>query len=209
MKIKYPSWWYKSLDFSKITNEEVDQYKIETDKIIEENKLIIVENNKKYKQLLDLCVELYGKTSLEVKYLNNRRPQQSSAPFDFRISILEKRQAHLDKTNKEKQQKDNDAKLVNLKAEAVLYLKEKGKIQDKDFTLDNCIEVADDLAYGIEVERLTKIGGLFDFDGQNCDGPCSGWDGISRRCECGNRRVSWTAGWGHSFKNPYVRGEAY
>jgi len=31
-----------------------------------------------------------------------------------------------------------------------------------------------------------------DFDGNNCD-DCVGWDGRSRRCECGNRRVSWTS----------------
>ena len=36
-----------------------------------------------------------------------------------------------------------------------------------------------------------------DFDGQNCadawdEGEnCDGWDGNDRRCECGNRRVSW------------------
>jgi hypothetical protein len=39
-----------------------------------------------------------------------------------------------------------------------------------------------------------------DFNGQNCDDlgddwnngvPCTGWDGLSRRCNCGNRRVSW------------------
>lgn len=30
----------------------------------------------------------------------------------------------------------------------------------------------------------------FDFNGQNCDN-CSGWDGVSRRCNCGNRRVEW------------------
>jgi len=33
-------------------------------------------------------------------------------------------------------------------------------------------------------------GGLTDFYGQNCD-DCHGWDGESRRCECGNRRVYW------------------
>lgn len=32
---------------------------------------------------------------------------------------------------------------------------------------------------------------FFDFDGKNCDDPCAGWDGISRRCECTNRRVLW------------------
>lgn len=30
-----------------------------------------------------------------------------------------------------------------------------------------------------------------DFAGKNCDGPCRGWDGVSRRCDCGNRRVYW------------------
>lgn len=35
------------------------------------------------------------------------------------------------------------------------------------------------------------------FDGMNCndyeDNQCSGWNGKSRRCDCGNRRVSWEA----------------
>lgn len=34
-------------------------------------------------------------------------------------------------------------------------------------------------------------GGFISFDGQNCIDPCSGWNGTARRCECGNRRVSW------------------
>jgi len=33
------------------------------------------------------------------------------------------------------------------------------------------------------------------FSGMNCmdwdDRVCEGWDGMSRRCECGNRRVGW------------------
>ena len=42
-------------------------------------------------------------------------------------------------------------------------------------------------------------GGVDEFDGMNCmdadDGTyCSGWDGVSRRCDCGNRRVSWETG---------------
>jgi hypothetical protein len=39
---------------------------------------------------------------------------------------------------------------------------------------------------------------FIDFDGKNCDDcnsdsdpKCHGWDGISRRCDCGNRRVDW------------------
>lgn len=41
------------------------------------------------------------------------------------------------------------------------------------------------------LEAQAKIVDYTEFAGQNCDGPCLGWDGHSRRCECGNRRVSW------------------
>lgn len=36
-------------------------------------------------------------------------------------------------------------------------------------------------------------GDYIEFDGWNCHdfGDCAGWDGKSRRCECGNRRVYW------------------
>lgn len=34
-----------------------------------------------------------------------------------------------------------------------------------------------------------------------------GWDGESHRCECGNRRVSWSID--GTFEKPCVWGEAY
>ena len=30
-----------------------------------------------------------------------------------------------------------------------------------------------------------------EFEGHNCDDACSGWNGNSKRCACGNRRVDW------------------
>lgn len=39
--------------------------------------------------------------------------------------------------------------------------------------------------------ELERTGEFVSFSGQNCD-DCIGWDGVSRRCSCGNRRVSWT-----------------
>lgn len=40
--------------------------------------------------------------------------------------------------------------------------------------------------------------GLIEFEGMNCNDyldsdavECDGWDGVDRRCDCGNRRVSW------------------
>jgi hypothetical protein len=49
--------------------------------------------------------------------------------------------------------------------------------------------------------NIKAIGdGHIEFEGMNCndwlndDEPeCEGWDGTSRRCDCGNRRVSWEA----------------
>ena len=49
-----------------------------------------------------------------------------------------------------------------------------------------------------EQEAITdlELGGCDTFVGMNCndyldeeDFECDGWDGVSRRCDCGNRRV--------------------
>ncbi len=38
------------------------------------------------------------------------------------------------------------------------------------------------------------------FAGANCAGPCRGWDQVSARCDCGNRRVYWDSnGGGNRF----------
>lgn len=46
---------------------------------------------------------------------------------------------------------------------------------------------------------ITNIGDDYiEFEGMNCNDygdeldECGGWDGTSRRCDCGNRRVSWS-----------------
>ena len=51
------------------------------------------------------------------------------------------------------------------------------------------------------VEAAIASGWVDDFDGNNCSEVedemgtvCNGWDGVSRRCECGNRRVNWEIG---------------
>jgi hypothetical protein len=57
-----------------------------------------------------------------------------------------------------------------------------------------------------EIVPRAAAGERFDFSGQNCDpdeGECPGWDGVSRRCVCGNRRVEWICDHGSWY------GEAY
>ena len=59
------------------------------------------------------------------------------------------------------------------------------------------------------LEAAIKSGWVEEFEGMNCDdysdemgSTCGGWDGESRRCECGNRRVNWEV-WGND-KDGYV-----
>jgi hypothetical protein len=56
--------------------------------------------------------------------------------------------------------------------------------------------------------KLSSGKSRFPFDGFNCgsyDRDCDGWDGVSDRCECGNRRVRWVLSDDYNF----VFGEAY
>ena len=52
----------------------------------------------------------------------------------------------------------------------------------------------------IEAAMKAVVDGYVEFEGMNCNDyldldaeECEGWDGVDRRCECGNRRVYWDA----------------
>lgn len=62
-----------------------------------------------------------------------------------------------------------------------------------------------------ESVRMDRDNVFIDFDGQNCedaDMECIGWDGNDRRCNCGNRRVSWNISQDYQGKF-YFYAEAY
>jgi hypothetical protein len=63
------------------------------------------------------------------------------------------------------------------------------------------------------IQAGIDAGGVEEFEGQNCmdydeDVFCGGWDGVDRRCDCGNRRVSWETGQYNNGKF-YAYGVAY
>lgn len=115
----------------------------------------------------------------------------------------------------EKKKADDEATLL-LATEAIAWLDAKGYKPGTDFQPSAAVTFANDIAFQEEAERLSAelkaSGGFVDFSGSNCEpdeGACPGWNGNDRRCECGNRRVSWTAAYGHSFKEPSIYAEAY
>lgn len=96
-----------------------------------------------------------------------------------------------------------------LENEAVIWLLARGKEIGKDFAVADAVAVANEIAYNEEIERKANADEMYSFGGDDyCEG-CSGWDGKSHRCSCGNRRMSWVQGDSHTFKNPYIYAEAY
>lgn len=59
------------------------------------------------------------------------------------------------------------------------------------------IRIVSDIHIQDMANSLSPEEDYIEFSGWNCndygDNECFGWDGISRRCECGNRRVGWVA----------------
>lgn len=111
-----------------------------------------------------------------------------------------------EKEEKEVAAKEEAKRLFNA---AVQYLVERKKVPGKDFEVDNAVHVANDVALEEEIERLGTTLDFHDFSGSDSCEKCRGWDGKSHRCDCGNRRVSWVAGYYHSFEKPCAIAEAY
>lgn len=100
-----------------------------------------------------------------------------------------------------------EAEHKRLKTAAVIWLQAKGKVLGTHFDLENALEFANQLAAD---EWLANVKpDTYSFAGEdNCEG-CSGWDGVSHRCNCGNRRVYWERNDSHTFENPSFSAVAY
>jgi len=94
--------------------------------------------------------------------------------------------------------------------DAIAWLQSRGKVLGTDFSSANAIAVANYVSADEEIERVRPGDGEWmEFEGDDTCEDCRGWDGVDRRCDCGNRRVSWVTGDFHSFKSPVVFAEAF
>jgi len=86
-------------------------------------------------------------------------------------------------------------------------MQNKGFVLGTDFTLENAVCTANNIRFEELTNQAIVLGGVYSFNGDdNCE-DCTGWDGKSHRCNCGNRRVDWS--YDGNFENMYVFGEAY
>lgn len=110
-------------------------------------------------------------------------------------------------SNLEKKQYSMSQKTKKVE-KAILYLQEKGLKFCVDFGIDNCVEKANEVALDLEINKYVNAGKYISFNGNNCEDECLGWKPQDRRCQCGNRRVSFD--WeDFDFEHPYIYAQAW
>jgi hypothetical protein len=197
--------------------EEVLKKWEEDEKIIDEqNKIIEKENRDRYNAWVKEGQNIFNDNKHKVikcieKTGNKPRGIWPNAWMGtIRVSEIRKEIEGIKKFKKDKElnekiKKDQEIYLQD----AIIYLQEKGKILGKNFIIENAIYLANDIARDLEIKHIQEElkGGYMSFSGDDSCENCKGWDGVSHRCDCGNRRVEWV--WEGDFKNPYVYAEAY
>lgn len=94
----------------------------------------------------------------------------------------------------------------NLKNLAVKFLLERNLVAGRDYEIDDAIKFANETCWEELYKEKTSVPGAYPFNGMNCDEECS-WDGVSKRCNCGNHRVCWD--YEGDFRDMTLVGEAY
>lgn len=202
-----PDEWFLAL-----TDEDVNEFKeacrefnTRVVTIHSERKAILEESRAKILALYAHSPMTYKK---EINFLKKLMLWSPSSMYEGELS------ERIKKVKEKKEKEDREAKQheqqVTMCAQAILWLQAKGKVLGVDFFAHDAITQANKLSGQEEIakriQRLKETGELIEFNGQNCD-DCAGWDGVSRRCDCGNRRVDWVSD--GTFLKPYVYAEAY
>lgn len=206
-KAKSGHFWYLQTSNASLEELKSPECKSLAEEVESSNEAILRDIHSRIKEVSLTVSSIFGNKSKEHKYVSNMR--LSSTPYGGTYSLrdlIERKQKELDvENNKLKEIKFKEDK--NKKIEkAILFLSERGKKLTTDFTLDSALYTANEVKFQELVEESKKDGGPFNFNGQNCD-DCDGWNGNDRRCNCGNRRVSWS--YDGDFEDMYIYGEAY
>lgn len=193
-----------------ITDEEVEDHAAKIRSAMQTNKEVALNRNELLKKLKRIAGLLYGVGSKERRYISKLPSFYANTYYcdtDFLRAVEDARK----KREKEEEGRKALEETAALTGRAIEWLMERGEKINEDFTVENAVRVANEIAYDEEVKKMVserEEGEFFSFDGDGCCVDCSGWDGTSHRCECGNRRVYWAQGRGHTFEDPYVYAEA-
>lgn len=179
-----------------------------------ENQIITQEWNRKYREAIANLTEIYGGESRLLKYIRREYPHSRMKGYSKSAEfILSQHRKYIEK-KLEDEKKTEEQKIVHEKEEqicrAIIYCQSKGKVLGVDFHPSYAINIANDLKYDELVSntlaQMKSFGSYTSFNGNDYCEKCRGWDGESRRCECGNRRVNWA--YDGDFEDMYIYAEA-
>jgi len=196
-----------------IPSEKLKTFDFEAEK--ENIKVVMGKNHKMYQdeydiisKILKLTLQVYGENSKQYRYVKYNFDIPRPPMLDESLRNHEDRKKKLlEEEKKELKVKEGQKEQAKYLLEATIYLLDHGKTFGVDFTEETAICEANAVVWDLEVEKRISEGKLISFGGDDECIDCGGWDGESRRCQCGNRRVSWE--FEGNFKKPWVRAEAW
>jgi hypothetical protein len=181
---------------------------VEARALDEKNEVIYQEDCEKVRTIHKLTSDLYMAYSNTYRYVKKNihvyRPKSNMET----VRAYKDRLESLRSVAETKLRKELEAKDAVTKTEgAILFLQARGKVLGTDFTLTDAIIKATEIKLDEIIKQTVSKGVIFSFDGDDTCEDCTGWDGVSHRCNCGNRRVSWS--WSGDYTDLYIYGEAY
>ena len=199
--------WYGKVKWENTSVEEAAKMKEENDTCKKNNADVKKAMREKIDVMLDIVKEIWGVKSNAYKYI--AKLHVPTEPWLACDPVEEQKKASQD-AEKSRIEKERESELIKIRKEkterAIIWLQARGKVLGKDFNIDNAHDVANSIAFDEAVEKIK--GTFISFSGQNCDEPCDGYDGLSNRCQCGNRRVSYVMPDYADFEDMYVDAEA-
>lgn len=220
------TWNNKTQDFDGLTWESLGEFRTKIEAYHKERKLY----DAKYNEILDTAVDTLKSMGFPTSYREKDKKSRSRSPKYIQVQLRYMLSKFIeyypavsfylsskeDCLKKRAEKKDREVKAnweLQRRDKAIQFLISKGKIYGTDFTAENALSIAEDIAYeeevAREVERIKKEDLLISFSGDDYCEECAGWDGVSRRCECGNRRVYWEKCWNFDYENPTIVATAW
>ncbi len=194
------------VDWAGLTPEKVAAMKAQYLEIEEYNRAIYLDKYHKYQEAVEIFVAINPMQNMRGKL---KKYSPLSPPSSYRNDIdrwVEEAKQAVEKKDREKKRADE---MLLLESLAIIFLQARGKKLGEEFTSKNAIEMANEIAFEETLAKKKEESGFVSFSGDDFCENCSGWDGKSHRCECGNRRVSWVMPDWHRFDRPAVSAEAH
>jgi hypothetical protein len=191
-------------NFAEANWEEIEA---ECKLIDSENLALHKEKSQELQNHIKAIESICNLTKAQSKYLNGF---YTPVIYTREVDTLQRIKSNYEGIIKEKEKQEMLAKQqayqANLQQNAIIFLLENGKVLGQDFTVENAINSANQFKFEQLIKEKLESSSEFYFNGENCDEDC-GWDGVSRRCFCGNRRVAWE--YNGNFDNMDIYAEAY